>query len=316
MKPLLEVRDLEVRFSGLSHPLIRNLSFTLHEGEIFGLVGESGCGKSLTSLTLLGLLPNGASARGDIRIFKDGIEKKLLDGEEFNRDVITAHISMIFQEPGTALNPVLKIRTQLKEAIHKDSLQENSEKHLEEALDHVRLSSPKSILGSYPHELSGGMKQRVLIAMALLRKPVILIADEPTTALDVTVQAGVLSLLRELGKEGLSILFITHDLAILYHLARRIAVMYAGEIVEEGPAGNLFEENFHPYTRGLMGSLPAGEQLPRTIPGVVPPPEKWSSGCRFSPRCEYSKDKPKCDAAKPPLVNAGEFHKHACLFPI
>ena len=288
---VLEVEDLETHFFTRSGtlPAVNGVSFSLGKGETLGLVGESGCGKSVTSLSILRLIaPPGRIEAGEV-IF-DGID--LLTVPERNmRDLRGERISMIFQQPTSSLNPVYDVGMQLGEVleIHRAMKRRDARARAEELLAMVGIPDPKRRIDAFPHELSGGMAQRVMIAMALACEPELLIADEPTTALDVTIQAQILDLMRTLQREtNTAMILITHDLGVVAEMCDRVAVMYAGEIVEESSVTNLFEDPKHPYTRGLIGSVPVlgdvRESL-TTIPGSVPNLIDLPAGCRFAPRC-------------------------------
>jgi peptide/nickel transport system ATP-binding protein len=291
MTALLEVRNLQTCFPSAQGPLpvVDGVSFDLARGEVLALVGESGSGKSMTALSALRLVPKpGRVVRGEVRL--DGVDLMKLHVTEM-RPIRGSRIAMIFQEPMTSLNPVVRVGAQIVEAIrlHEKISKAEARARVRELFGEVGIPDPEARLDAYPHELSGGLKQRVMIAMALSTRPEILIADEPTTALDVTVQAQILALLRDLQKtRSTSILLITHDLGIVNELADRVAVMYAGRIVESGPREALLTHPLHPYTQGLLRSMPArsrpGEPLPE-IAGVVPSPDEWPVGCRFSTRC-------------------------------
>ena len=290
--PLLEVRSLSTHFfteEGVVRA-VENVSFEIYPGEILGLVGESGCGKSVTGLSLLKLIPipPGRIVNGDILF--DG--RSLLNLEEKEMEKVRGNdIAMIFQEPMTSLNPVFTIGDQIMEAIilHQRLDKTEARKRAIDMLDRVKIPSPEKRVDSYPHQLSGGMRQRAMIAMALSCQPKLLIADEPTTALDVTIQAQVLQLLKEIQREmGMSVMLITHDLGVVSEIADRVAVMYAGRIFEYGPIEAIFGEMRNPYTRGLMHSIPQlTERKGRlnTIPGQVPDPMNLPVGCKFHPRC-------------------------------
>jgi peptide/nickel transport system ATP-binding protein len=314
--PLLSVRDLQVQFT-TSRGQVRALagvSFDLKAGETLGLVGESGCGKTVTALAVLRLLPSPqATVQGEVRFQGEDLLKQ---PEERLRRLRGNRIAMVFQEPMTALNPVLNIGEQVAEVLrlHRGLKNAAALEEAAHALSRVGLPEPESRLRQYPHEFSGGLRQRVLMAMALACGPSLLIADEPTTALDVTIQAQILALLRGLKDDlGLSVLFITHNLGIVAQTADRVAVMYAGLIVEQAPTGELFAHPSHPYTRGLLGSVPRLDfrrppgapleavqgQLPQT-----PPP-----GCLFQDRCPEARG--KC-AAPPPWVKVAEEHWVRC----
>lgn len=291
MSALLEVRNLRTTFPGALRPLpvVDDISFSLARGEVLALVGESGSGKSMTALSILRLVPKpGQVVAGEV----------MLAGEDLLQLPVTqmrrvrgARIAMIFQEPMTCLNPVVTVGAQVMEAIqlHDSMSKVDARARTRELFAEVGIPDPDARLDAYPHHLSGGLKQRVMIAMALSTRPEILIADEPTTALDVTVQAQILALLRNLQRDrGTAILLITHDLGIVNELADRVAVMYAGRLVEVAERKALLSDPLHPYTQGLLRSIPAlsraGERLPE-IPGVVPSPDQWPAGCRFSTRC-------------------------------
>ncbi len=317
--PLLSVRDLSTAFeteTGLV-TVVDHVSFELEAGETLGLVGESGCGKSVTALSIMGLLPrpSGRVKDGDV-LFND--ENLTHASPERLREIRGNRIAMIFQEPMTALNPVQRIGRQLAETytLHEPELKSShvTEKTLG-LLEQVGIPAPESRLNDYPHQLSGGMRQRVMIAMALARHPDILIADEPTTALDVTIQAQILELLRELQRDtGMAIIFITHDLGVIAELCSRVVVMYAGRIAEQATVKSLFEHPLHPYTRGLLESIPRLEDEPKTllttIPGIVPGIEELPDGCRFSNRCAYARD--QCHREAPSLVAPSPERMVAC----
>ena len=317
--PLLSVRDLSTAFeteTGLV-TVVDHVSFELEAGETLGLVGESGCGKSVTALSIMGLLPRpaGRIKGGDV-LFKD--ENLTRATPERLREIRGNRIAMIFQEPMTALNPVQRIGRQLAETytLHEPGLKSSdvTPKTLK-LLEQVGIPAPDSRLNDYPHQLSGGMRQRVMIAMALARHPDILIADEPTTALDVTIQAQILELLRDLQRDtGMAIIFITHDLGVIAELCSRVVVMYAGRIAEQATVESIFEHPLHPYTRGLLGSIPRLEDEPKTllttIPGIVPGIEELPDGCRFSNRCAYAQD--LCHREAPSLDLHSSEHMVAC----
>lgn len=288
---LLEVRDLRTAFpskDGMT-PVVDGVSFDLERGKVLALVGESGSGKSMTALSTLRLVPKpGRVTSGSVKL--DGEELLSLPVTEMRR-IRGGRIGMIFQEPMTCLNPVVRVGAQVAEAIqlHESMSKADARSRARELFVEVGIPDPEERLDAYPHHLSGGLKQRVMIAMALSTRPEILIADEPTTALDVTVQAQILDLLRDLQqKRNAAILLITHDLGIVNELADRVAVMYAGRLVEMADRVSLLSDPLHPYTQGLLRSIPAlsapGEPLPE-IPGVVPSPDQWPVGCRFSTRC-------------------------------
>ncbi len=310
MPPLLELRNLEIRFpsrgSAGEIAVVRGASLSIGRGEAVGLVGESGSGKSLTALAVLGLVPApGRIAAGSIRL--DGQELVGI-GERAYRSVRGARIGLVFQEPGAALNPVLTIGAQIVEAIraHRDLSRSAARRRALELLERLAIPDPARRLRQYPHELSGGQRQRALLAIALAAEPDLLIADEPTTALDVTIQAEVLDLLDELRRErSLALLLITHDLAVVARSCDRLAVLYAGEVVEEGATADLLSNPAHPYTRGLLASLPRlGEGVERgrlaAIPGQVPAAGALPTGCPFHPRC--AERLACCSIEAPPFV--------------
>jgi len=316
--PLLEVSGLEIRFPGGDRPfeVVRGASLTVDRGEIVGLVGESGSGKSLTALAILGLVPPPGRVVGG-RILLDGRDLRGLS-ERALRSVRGARIGLVFQEPMAALNPVLTLETQICEAIRahrppggagvRVSARAARARALE-LLELLAIPDPLRRLGEYPHQLSGGQRQRAMLAIALAAGPELLIADEPTTALDVTLQAQVLELLERLRRElGLAILLITHDLAVVAESCDRVLVMYAGEIVEAATAGQLFAQPAHPYARALLASIPVlGHPAPRgelpAIPGQVPPADRLPSGCVFEPRCDVRID--RCRGERPAWVELG-----------
>jgi oligopeptide/dipeptide ABC transporter ATP-binding protein len=314
---LLEVRELAVEFpaaGGAWLPAVRDLSLSLAPGEALGLVGESGCGKSVSALATLRLLPPQARARGGI--FFQG--RNLLElGEEEVRQVRGAGIAMVFQEPMTALNPVMRVGDQVAEAVlaHGKSAKAQAWQLAVEALRDVGLPDADRRARDYPFQLSGGMRQRVMIAMAIVNRPQLLIADEPTTALDVTIQAQILELLAELRQKlGLAMLFISHDLAVVSQVAGRVAVMYAGSVVETGSAKDVLTRAVHPYTRGLLAAVPTlrterGQPL-QAIEGTVPTLGSLPPGCAFEPRCALRV--PECARALPPLAQVAPGHWARC----
>jgi peptide/nickel transport system ATP-binding protein len=316
---LLEIRDLRTWFRTSGAPLraVDGVSLTIGRGETLGLVGESGCGKSLTGLSAMQLVPRptGYVAGGCIHF--EGRDVLALSGPE-KRDLRGGEIAMIFQEPMTSLNPVLTVRTQLLEAItrHQDVTRAQAVERAVEALRLVGMPDPEQRLREYPHQLSGGMRQRVMIAMALACEPALLIADEPTTALDVTVEAQILDLLRDLQRKlGTAILFITHDLAVVAEMAHRVAVMYAGKIVETAPADLLFggAGGRHPYTEMLLRCRPSRESRHRrleSIRGTVPSPSQYPPGCRFCNRCPHAFE--PCQGTEPALADVEAGHAIAC----
>lgn len=290
MQEVLRVENLTVRI-GSSNPLeaVTDVSFTLTKGECFALVGESGCGKSLTALSLMRLLPEGVHAQSGKVILSGTDLMALTEGEM--QSVRGAKIAMIFQEPATSLNPVMTVGDQIVEVVrlHEAADRKTARARALEWLRRVGLDEPERRLSAFPHELSGGQKQRVMIAMALACEPDVLVADEPTTALDVTRQAQILDLLKELGKEkGVAILLITHDLALVRRYADRVALMYAGNIVESAPVKDFFERPLHPYAQLLLSAVPSADKSGRTLTGIagaVPDLSAMPAGCRFAPRC-------------------------------
>ncbi len=291
---MLSVEDVTVRLAD-SFNVVSGVSMRIERGEVVGLVGESGCGKSMTSLAIMGLLPAPQARLQAGSIALDG--KDITSLPPYRRvEAGCGGVAMIFQEPMTSLNPVLTIGDQLAEAIRvHDGVSGPALRHrAQELLEMVRMPDAALQLGAYPHELSGGMRQRVVIAIALACRPQVLIADEPTTALDVTVQSQILALIRELCDElSMAVLFITHDLGVVAQLADRVLVMYAGRIVESAPVGTIFREPAHPYTRGLLACLPnplaRGRRL-QTIVGQAPRPHEIGDGCAFAARCAYAED--------------------------
>jgi peptide/nickel transport system ATP-binding protein len=312
-EPLLRIRDLKTYFvtehgAGTARA-VDGVSFDLYPGETLGVVGESGCGKTVTSLSILRLVPE---PPGHIRpgsfIEFDGRNLLALQPKEL-RAIRGNRIAMIFQEPMTSLNPVLTIGDQVAEAavVHENLSRSAARARAIDMLRQVGIPDPDQRVDDYPHQLSGGMRQRVMIAMALICHPQILIADEPTTALDVTIQAQILELLGQLQQQlGMAVLLITHDLGVVAGTADRVLVMYAGQVVETASTGDLFAQPLHPYTEGLLASIPRIDR-PRdrlhSIPGSVPAATAWPAGCRFHPRCPYAWE--KCRTEEPPLLEAG-----------
>ena len=316
-KPLLDVEDLAVTFSSEEGQVraVEGVSFAIERNQTLGVVGESGCGKSVTALAIMGLLPaKGAARRGRVRF--DGMDLTRLGPAAFS-DLRGARLAMIFQEPMTSLNPAFTVGEQIVEAILRHRKAPNraeAEKRAIEMLRRVRIPAPEKRFSDYPHKLSGGMRQRVMIAMALACDPQLLIADEPTTALDVTIQAQVLELMRQLRSEtGAAIMLITHDLGVVAEMADRVIVMYAGQIVEEAPVGILFSGPEHPYTVGLLGSIPRLDKRRGRLPaieGTVPSPHAMPPGCRFAPRCPFADT--RCRAEPPPLKEVTPDHLARC----
>ena len=298
--PLLKVENLRIALAGdgVTYNAVENVSFEIGRGEAFGLVGESGCGKSITALSVMGLLRRPLSLAGG-RIVLDGQEIQNVSAAEMRR-LRGKRIAMIFQEPMTALNPLSPVGKQIAEmfVLHEGANWNEAMDRAEEALRQVRVPSPERRIRDYPHQLSGGMRQRVMIAIALACGPDLLVADEPTTALDVTVQAEIIDLMAELcAAKGTAILMISHDLGLVANMCKRVAVMYAGRIVESQVADSIFARPSHPYTQGLIDSLPRlgerarrGRQKLREISGVVPSIANYPAGCRFNPRCSAVTD--------------------------
>jgi len=330
---LLEVQNLTVSFgplrTGAQGPpfpsataqaaAVRDLSFTIASGEVLGLVGESGSGKSVTSLALMRLLPPQARIAGQILLSNGSPQAKhLLEApDDEMRSLRGSALAMIFQEPMTSLNPVMRVGDQIAEAVlaHNSVSKSDAWDRAVQAMDDVAINDPVHRARDYPHQLSGGMRQRVMIAMALVNHPKLLIADEPTTALDVTIQAQILRLLADLrAKYNLAMLFISHDLAVVSQVADRVAVMYAGNLVEMGSMEDIFRRPAHPYTRGLLKAAPSlttdRRQPLRTIEGSVPGANSMPPGCPFSPRC--GDRVPECDRELPPLVQVGAGHWARC----
>ena len=312
----LVVTDLSLDLPTDDGPIaiLQNVGFTLRRGETLGIVGESGSGKSMTALSIMGLVGRARGHRVSGSIRTGGRDLLDLSPREL-RDVRGNAISMIFQEPMTSLDPSFTIGSQIVDGIlaHRDVSRSAAQARAVEVLDLVRIPQAQSRLGSYPHEFSGGMRQRVLIAMALANRPEILIADEPTTALDVSIQAQILELLGSLQRElGLSILFITHNMGVVAELCDRVAVMYSGQVIEEGTAEQLFADPRHPYTRGLLASMPRVDRAQELtwVRGGPPDPRNRPPGCRFAPRCDLHVA--ACDVP-PPLLDLGAGHASRCI---
>ena len=316
---ILRVVQLSVSFATETDRLtaVEDVSFFLRRGETLGLVGESGCGKSVTALSIMRLLPQPAGRIETGRILLEETDIVRLPASDLP-GLRGRRIAMIFQEPMTALNPVHRIGRQVAEAFHlhwPDLDDRTVTREVVAMLEKVRIPEPASRVSAYPHQISGGMRQRVMIAMALAARPDILIADEPTTALDVTIQAQILSLMRDLQRDtGTAIIFITHDLGVIAELCHRVAVMYAGRIVESAAVTALFRNPRHPYTQGLLAAIPRLDRTPKaplaTIEGTVPALGAMPPGCRFANRC--SRVMERCRNAPPPLVEVGEGHAVAC----
>jgi len=317
---LLDIEDLRVSFhipEGVARA-VDGISFNLAPGETIGLVGESGCGKSVTALSILGLIPSPPGKIESGKIMFDGQNLLDLDGESL-RKIRGQKISMIFQEPMTSLNPVLPIGRQVAEPlmVHQGLNRAAAFEKAADWLDHVKIPAAAKRLNDYPHQLSGGMRQRVMIAMAMVCGPKLLIADEPTTALDVTIQAQILSLMIRLKEDlAMSLLLITHDLGVVAQMAARVVVMYAGQIVEEASVIDIFDRPFHPYTQGLLKSMPrtghCGERIKRLkeIQGTVPSLTQVIVGCKFADRCPHSFE--ICREKPPTLFQIADGHRARC----
>jgi peptide/nickel transport system ATP-binding protein len=313
--PILSVRDLRVDFptdDGVVSA-VRGVSFDLQRGEVLGIVGESGCGKSVTNMAIMGLLPKTARISGSVRLGGDELVGRY---PAEMRPIRGRRISMIFQDPMTSLNPVYTVGWQLVEAIraHNEVSKKDARTRAVELLELVGIPNPNDRFGSYPHEFSGGMRQRVMIAMAIANDPEILIADEPTTALDVTVQAQILETLQRIrGETGTSIVFITHDLGVLAGMADRLIVMYAGKVVESGTIEDVYDDPLMPYTIGLLGAIPGEDSHGRRlnqIQGAPPSLMRVPAGCLFAPRCPISTE--ICRTSEPIAVDASDVHGVAC----
>ncbi|MGB8683060.1 MAG: ABC transporter ATP-binding protein [Candidatus Binatus sp.] len=318
MKPLLEVKSLRTSFFTEAGEVraVDGVSFSVAPGKLLGIVGESGSGKSASMLSIMRLLPESARIVSGEVIFEDQDLIKLSEPEM--RHVRGARIAMIFQEPMTSLNPVFTIGSQIGEAVrlHQHTNRAETRNRTIEALRMVGIADPDRRIDDYPHQLSGGMRQRVMIAMALSCNPRLLIADEPTTALDVTIQAQILDLIRELQvRLGLAVILVTHDLGIVAEYADDVTILYAARVMEQAPTAELFRNPLNPYTRGLLESIPGIgadrhhrlQAIPGSIPSALHPP----SGCRFHPRC--TRAIPQCSEAEPPLENKGPNHYVACI---
>lgn len=314
---ILDIKDLKTHFTseeGMVEAL-DGVNLDIKKGEIHGLVGETGCGKSVTSLTILGLLDNNARIKAGEVNYK-GQDLLKMSQKELKKEIRGKEISMIFQDPSSSLNPVYTSGEQVREAVqlHRTKETEKARKMVIEEFDKVKLPDPENIYGKYPHQLSGGMKQRVMISMMLACNSDLIVADEPTTALDVSIQAQFLKVLKDLQQElDLSMLYITHDMAVISEICDRVSVMYAGQIVESGTVHDIFKNPKHPYTRGLINSVPGIKQdiedfvtIEGTVPRLINPP----SGCRFHPRCQYATD--KCENEKPRTRKIQGDHSAAC----
>jgi peptide/nickel transport system ATP-binding protein len=319
--PLLDVRGLVTTFATPAGPVaaVDGVDLTVARGEVVGVVGESGCGKSVTALSVLRLVPDppGRITAGEVRF--DGVDLLKLPEREM-RKVRGRRIAMIFQEPMTALNPVFTVASQIGESLrlHLGMSRAEALERTVELLARVGIPSPRERASEYPHQLSGGMRQRVMIAMAIACEPDLLFADEPTTALDVTIQAQILALLAELKvRTGMGLVLVSHDLGVIAEVADRVQIMYAGRVVEEAPTRELFAGAAHPYTRGLLASLPRFAEARGAegghlfaIPGAVPALTELPSGCKFRPRCPDAFD--ACDGPEPALVSIGTGHRVRC----
>jgi len=317
--PLLEIKDLQIEFGSKDKPLraVDGVSLTIDAGETVCLVGESGCGKSVTALSIARLVPSPPARYVGGEILLNGRDVLRMNNSEL-RQIRGGVVSYIFQEPGASLNPVFRVGNQIKEALKLHRPDQATDNEVIRLLDLVGIPAPESRMRDYPHQLSGGMQQRVMIAMALASEPKLLVADEPTTALDVTIQAQILELLLDLKKRlGMAMLLITHNLGIVSDIADRLAVMYAGQIVELAPAAELLRRPFHPYTRALMDSVPKlGHETQRlqAIGGTVPNLGEWPPGCRFFPRCPNASRHPECANTMPDLIELTPRRWVRCLY--
>ena len=321
---LLEVKDLKTYFNTRRGVIkaVNGVSYSVEAGRTLGIVGESGSGKSVSAMSILGLVDSNGWIEGGEILF-EGTDMTKLSRNEMYKMRGNA-ISVIFQEPMTSLNPVFSVKKQVSEPfiIHQGMSKKEAAKKAVEMLADVKIPNPEAVANQYPHQLSGGMRQRVMIAMALACRPKILIADEPTTALDVTIQAQILRLMNNLKKEkGTAILFITHDLGVINQMADDVAVMYCGQVVEMSPARTIFDQTvspfLHPYTEGLLHSIPRLDTDAHTrlevIPGAVPHPADLPVGCKFAPRCKYATE--KCQKEEPQLVQVTPTQQVRCFYP-
>ena len=320
---LLEVENLYVTIDTLDGPLqiIKGVDFSIEKGERLGIVGESGCGKSITSLAIMALLPDRSKVTGQILL--NGEDINLFNEEQMCR-IRGDKIGMIFQEPMTALNPVKAIGVQIAESLilHRNMKKRQIIDEVEQLLESVDLPVERFGLNLYPHQLSGGQRQRVMIAMAIACKPDILIADEPTTALDVTVQKQILELIKELAmKFGMSLIMISHDLGVIAQTTQKVMIMYAGQVMEQGETSKVFKHMSHPYTQGLFAAIPKpgsskleGKKRLSTIPGSVPDPKSTVQGCIFAPRCKFSDD--ICLKSEPEQSDISPGHHIRCFHPV
>ncbi len=315
--PLLQIENLSVEFGakGARVRVVDDVSFSIAAGETVGLVGESGSGKSITALSILRLVPEPPSHLASGRVLLDGVDLTAMPRDRLP-EIRGRDIAMIFQEPMSSLNPVMRIGDQIAEAIylHQDLDSDARRRRVLELLGLVGIPDPEARIDAFPHQFSGGMRQRVMIAMALACNPRLLIADEPTTALDVTIQAQVLALLRDLkSRFGTAILLITHDLGVVAESCQRVVVMYAGRVVETGDVRSIFRRPSHPYTRALLQSIPRMDEESRRlhqIPGIVPPPGPLRAGCAFHTRCADRLQ--RCAEDRPPMVEVGSGHQASC----
>ena len=317
MGTIVEFKDYSMGFqddNGKVYNLLDRLSFKVEEGKALGVVGESGCGKSMTSLSMMRLLPDGAVVQGG-EILLEG-ENILNMSKEKMQQIRGEKLAMIFQEPMTALNPVLTIGQQIGESLtlhHPEMKKQEVRQKVLEALEEVGIANPETRIDQYPHEFSGGMRQRVMIAMAMINRPALLIADEPTTALDVTIQAQILDIMKRLKNASSGLMVITHNLGIVAEICEEVVVMYAGPAIERGTLKAIFDNPLHPYTKGLMASVPTirSEKKPLyTIPGTVPTVYDFGTGCRFADRCEHCTE--KCRKEVPPVKMAEKDHLVQC----
>jgi peptide/nickel transport system ATP-binding protein len=316
---LLEIKNLQLEFGSKEKPLraVDGVSFSIDAGETVCLVGESGCGKSVTALSIARLVPSPPARYVGGEILLNGRDVLKMDKAGL-RSIRGGVVSYIFQDPATSLNPVFRVGSQIKESLKLHRPEKANDAEVIRLLKLVGIPAPESRLRDYPHQLSGGMQQRVMIAMALASEPKLLIADEPTTALDVTIQAQILELLLDLKQRlGMAMLLITHNLGIVSDIADRLAVMYAGQVVETASAADLLRRPLHPYTRSLMNSVPQlGHEMERlqTIGGTVPSPGNWPKGCRFYPRCPNGPKHPECGEKMPELIEVEPGRWVRCLY--
>lgn len=317
MNKILDIKNLSTSLKKENQyiNLIDDISFYINEGESLGIVGESGCGKSLTSLSIMGLTKPPLTVKAEKMQFNNEYELQKLNRKQY-KSIRAKELAMIFQEPMTALNPVIKIGKQIEEVlkVHTKLTKVARRQEVLRLINQVGIPRAEEIMESYPHQLSGGMRQRIMIAIAIACKPKLLIADEPTTALDVTIQAQILELIKDIQKEeNMSLMLITHDLGVVNETCNRVVVMYAGRIVELGNVKEVFESPLHPYTQGLLASLPQsveGNERLSYIKGNVPQPQNWSKGCRFADRCQNVMA--KCHNSAPHLSGHKQDRKVAC----